>query len=57
MIRVPYFGEEFVDDPKDPDERELQKVDTIFNIKRENIVRIRTGPPIILQDLVEPELR
>lgn len=57
MIRVPYYcPKTFINTDKNkPDDRELEEIDPIFKIKRKYIVKVRKGPPIFLEDLINQQ--
>ena len=53
LVRIPFNRR--IDTEKNkmkPDERELEEIDPVFNIPREKIVRLRTGPPLILENFL-----
>ena len=55
LIRVPYYNPRSFkqSDKYEPDIRELEERDPIFKLNQKDIVRIRVGAPIVLQNLVD----
>ena len=59
LIRIPYYNPtKYKEEIKYiPDDREIEEIDPIFKIKNKFIVRIRTGPPAFLSNLITPKDR
>ena len=54
LIRIPYYNTKtFVNSDKyQPDDRELEEIDPVFKLKKNRIIKIRDGAPVILEYLV-----
>ena len=56
LIRIPFFARYTKpSDRQKPDYRDIEEIDPVFNIKRDNIVKFKKGPPIVLKTLINPD--